>query len=333
MWSEVFFDELHCSCHIRFITHWQHIRVFTLISCFFWPADKHTVFSFTPVISQSKVYLNLRWNRKTVSFRFSWAITETWCPLLGVTLAFLLPDFLTTLQMSSIFLSVRTLSLLGLASPCSLTSNLAALRLNSCWIYIFWSFEAKVSGPHALCAHRIPMYWSQGIIIWQRVPSWGIYISKDSASGSTCFSSWGHFIIYVRIAVYYVFTFCGIWVILLLRINLRLFYTFLLWCGCQVSHHWSGHLCSGQTMSSTTNASCYCHCNGYSSSRGLQCWLMIIISIPQLSALGSPLHLFNTMILSPLQANCWHHSMRNNWFVFILPSTLGGLRNTVCMIN
>ena len=39
---------------------------------------------------------------------FSWAITETCCPLSSVLLAFLPPDFLMTLQMSSTFLSVRT---------------------------------------------------------------------------------------------------------------------------------------------------------------------------------------------------------------------------------
>ena len=36
------------------------------------------------------------------------------------------------------------------------------------------------------------------------------------------------FIVYIWIVVCYVFTSCGIWLVLLLRISFRLFYTFLL---------------------------------------------------------------------------------------------------------
>ena len=92
---------------------------------FFWSVKKCTVSSFTPIISQSAVHLHLWCNRKMVSFRFSWAIIETCCPLSGIPSTFLPPDFLITLQMSSTFLSVRTLSFTELSSPCSLTSKLA----------------------------------------------------------------------------------------------------------------------------------------------------------------------------------------------------------------
>ena len=50
----------------------------------FCPASRCTVSSCTYVTSQSKVHLHQWWNRKTVSFRFSWAMAETCCPLLGI---------------------------------------------------------------------------------------------------------------------------------------------------------------------------------------------------------------------------------------------------------
>ena len=128
--------------------------------------------------------------KKAASFSFSCAITETCYPLLGVPSAFLPPGFLMTLQMSSTFLSVRTQSLSGLSSPWSLMSNLAALGLNPSQMYISWSFDAITSGPLALCTHKIPIFLSCSIILWQRVSSWGIYMFAYSASGSTSFSTW-----------------------------------------------------------------------------------------------------------------------------------------------
>ena len=109
--------------------------------------------------------------------------------------------------------------------------------------------------------------------------------------------------------------------------SFRLFCAFLLWPGCQASPHQPCHLGSGQTTTSITDKSCYCHCNDYSSDGELQCRLMIIESFPQSSVLGSPLHLLNMMTLSPSRANFWHCLMRDHWSVFIFPSTLCGLWN------
>ena len=142
------------------------------------------------LFSKSKVHLHLWWNKKPPSFRFSWAITKTCCPLLGIPLAFLPPGFLGTLFMSFTFLSVMILSLSGLSSLCSLMSNLAPLGLNPIQIYISWSFEAIFSGTPALCTCSFPLYCSWGIIIWLRVPSWGMSTFAYSASGLTSLSTW-----------------------------------------------------------------------------------------------------------------------------------------------
>ena len=107
----------------------------------FCPVSRHTVSTHTLIVSQSKVHLHQWWNRKTTGFRLSWAIS--------VPLAFLPPGFLMTLQISSFFLSVRTLSLSELSIPCSLTSNLAASGLKSCHMYTSWTHEALISGPYA----------------------------------------------------------------------------------------------------------------------------------------------------------------------------------------
>ena len=80
---------------------------------------------------------------------------KTCCPLLGIPLAFMPPGFLTTLQMSSTFLSVSTHSLSGLSCPCSKMSNLAASELNQSCKYISWCHEAILSGPCTLCIHLI----------------------------------------------------------------------------------------------------------------------------------------------------------------------------------
>ena len=96
-------------------------------------------------------------------------------------------------------------------------------------------------------------------------------------------------IVYVQMIVYYVFVFFSI-----CRLD-----TFLLWMWCQASPHWISHLDSGQKMTSMNNMICYHHCDYYFSGRELQCQLTIIISLPQPSVLGSPLHKLNIMTLSP----------------------------------
>ena len=98
---------------------------------FFCPASRCTVSSCTYIISQSKVHLHQWWNRKADNFRFSWAMIDNCCLCSGVP-----PGFLTTLQMSSAVLSMRTLFLSGLSSPFSLMSNLAASELKNRWMYI-----------------------------------------------------------------------------------------------------------------------------------------------------------------------------------------------------
>ena len=127
------------------------------------------------------------------------------------------------------------------------------------------------------------------------------------------FSSWatGSFsgsepLVYVRTVVYYDFAFYSVWLFSLLRntgICLRLFCTFWLQPCHWASSHGTSYLGTGQTTTSTTDASCYCHCNNYSSGRQLQCQLMIIKLLPQLTQLGSSLHLFNMKTLSLLWAS------------------------------
>ena len=99
-------------------------------------------------------------------------------------------------------------------------------------------------------------------------------------------SNWLNFgylthIVYVQIIVCYVFAFCGIWLVLLLRVSFRLFYTFLFWPGCCVSPHQLSHLASGHTTMSTIDLICYLYCNNYSSGGELQCRLKIILSLGQ----------------------------------------------------
>ena len=147
-------------------------------------------------------------------------------------------------------------------------------------------------------------------------------------------SNWLYFgfctlIVYLQIVVCYVFTFCGILLVLMLKVLFRLLCTFLLWRGCGAFPHQSSPLSSGQTMTSTTDSSCYHRGDDYSFGRELQCQQRKIILLPQWSVLGSPSHLFNAMTSSPSQANCWHHLMRGHWSDSLLPSTLCGLQNTV----
>ena len=189
------------------------------------------------------------------------------------------------------------LSLSGLSCPCSLTSNLAALGLNPSWIYISWSHKAITSGHHSQCTHFILCITSQGIILWWNVPAKG-----NSMFAYSALEFW-LLMFYIMIIVYYDFALCSIWFFLLLRdtrICLRL--TCTLWSRCWASPHQPSHLGSGQTTMSTTDMSCYCHCDDYSSGRELQCPLTMIKSLQQLTKLGNPLHLHIVMTLSPLWA-------------------------------
>ena len=93
-------------------------------SSFFWPVSLQTVCSCTPLISQSGVHCHLWWDKKATKFRFSCAMTDTNCPMTEVPLAFLPLGFLTTLQLSSTFLSVSTCNGSRLLRPCSWTNIL-----------------------------------------------------------------------------------------------------------------------------------------------------------------------------------------------------------------
>ena len=154
----------------------------------FWPARRHCVLS--THITQPKVHLHLWWNRKVVSFKFCWTLTETCCPLLGIQLRFLPPGFITTLQMLSSFLSVRTLSLSGLSNHGSLMSNLAALELNPSNKYISWSQGTITSGPKSWCTcwiHTITLQW---VMCCLKVPSWGVSNFAYSLLEFTSSSTW-----------------------------------------------------------------------------------------------------------------------------------------------
>ena len=74
-------------------------------------------------------------------------------------------DFLTKLQISSTFLSMRTLRLSGLSSACFLMSNLAASGLNTIQMYISLSHKAIISGPCSQCICWILFTTLQFIIL------------------------------------------------------------------------------------------------------------------------------------------------------------------------
>ena len=109
------------------------------------------------------------------------SFTETCFPLSGVSLAFLPPGFLWHYRYHWHVCQWE----------CYLTSNLASLGLNPSWMYICWSFKAIISSACTLCTHRILIYCSQCILLWQRVPLWRISMFMYSASGSASLSSWG----------------------------------------------------------------------------------------------------------------------------------------------
>ena len=168
-------------------------------------------------------------------------------------------------------LSVRTLSLLGLSSPCSLMSNLAALGLNPSPMYISCSHKAIISGTHALCTHRIPMYNSQGIIPWYKSHFWASPFSHILHQYLLPFvpeqlaQIWVLTIIdYIWIVGCYVSTFYHIYLPLLLRVIkvcFRLVLAFWLRPSCWVSPNGPRHLGPGQTITAINNMSCYHHCN------------------------------------------------------------------------
>ena len=127
---------------------------------------------------------------------------------------------------------------------------------------------------------------------------------------------------YVQNLVYYGIASCDVCLFLLLRgtnICLRHFCASLLWQWHWMPPHQPSHLASGQTIMSKTDVECYHHCNDYSSGRELQCWMMIMKSLLQLTKLGSPLHLFNMMTLSPSWTYWWHCSTKGCW-TDLLPS-------------
>ena len=112
-------------------------------------------------------------------------------------------------------------------------------------------------------------------------------------------------IVYAWIVVYYDFAFCGILLFFLpkdSRIHPRLYCAFWLQFSCQVSSHGPSHLGSGQATMTTTDVSCYCHCDHYFSSGEFQCWLIIIKLLPQLSEWVSPSCPSNAITLPLLQA-------------------------------
>ena len=112
----------------------------------------------------------------------------------------------------------------------------------------------------------------------------------------------------------HVFVYCGVWLALPLRIFFRLLCAFFLWSICQASLWQSCHLVSEKTTSLMTDASCHHHFNIYSSGGEFK-WQLTKIMLPQLSSLGSPLHLLNAKTLSMLQANHSHWLMRDHWSV------------------
>ena len=188
------------------------------------------------------------------------------------------------------FLSVKTLSCLGLSSHCSVTSNLAASGLNFSQRHIYWSHKAIIAGLCTPCTHLILSATLQFVDFWCIVSCWGRSIfaysvlefsssscKSDSFSGSypTCF------VVYVWLVVYYEFAFCGICLFLLPRdigIGIRLSCAFWLWPCCQASPHGPSNLGSGQTMVSPTGMCCYFHCYDNFSGWELQCRLIVIES-------------------------------------------------------
>ena len=132
-------------------------------------------------------------------------------------------------------------------------------------------------------------------------------------------------IVYLWIIVCYDFAFCDIWLFLLQRIYIRLFCTFW-WLRCWVSPHWPSHLGSGQTTTSTTDMSCYHHCNHYSSDQECQCQLTIIKSLSMV-CVGQSLA-FSQCNNFVSVTGLWQCCMTRDCWTLLLPSMLYGLWNT-----
>ena len=92
------------------------------------------------------------------------------------------------------------------------------------------------------------------------------------------------------------------------------------------------HLGSRQTTASLIDSSCYHCCNDYSSGWELQCQPTIIMLLPQWSTLVSHLCLFNAMTLSPLWANCWCCSTRDQLSGFTFSFHTLCFRNTTTLV-
>ena len=116
-----------------------------------------------------------------------WVLLSQW-PLLGVLLTFLLLVFLMTLQIMSIFLSMRTCKWSGLVRPCSWANIMAAWGPNLSYIYISCSHEAIISVPYVTCACWILWCTHLDIMHWSWVSSCGSTMFAYFALDSTFFS-------------------------------------------------------------------------------------------------------------------------------------------------
>ena len=165
MWSEVFSN--------GYINIWQHVGVFILIFEFLLTChEAHCVLVYSPCDEIR------RW-------------LDSGSPDLSLRLA--APCWASHWH-SCCLLTVRTLRLSRLSSPCSLTSNLAASGLNP-----ILKLQSHDLGSLHLINLQDPLFAFWGIILWWRVSSLGIsifaYFASKSislcsrASGSTSGSS------------------------------------------------------------------------------------------------------------------------------------------------
>ena len=191
---------------------------------FFCPACWCTVSSCTSLISQSKVHLHLWWDKKAASFRFSWAMTKTCCPLSCIPSAFLQLGFLMTLQMSLNFCSWGPVFALWWAT----------------WLFFYW-FPGRYTHSWAMSLytlaplqnimrHHLPAKYSfLNVFPYLHILHQIFLIFFQSNLLNLRF--WPH-IVYVWIVLYFDFAFCSVWLSLLLRSTkdcLRLFCVSLLW--------------------------------------------------------------------------------------------------------
>ena len=135
-------------------------------------------------------------------------------------------------------------------------------------------------------------------------------------------------IVYVQILVCYVFTLSSIVLFLLLGVSFGLLCAFLLWPGCHASPHWPSHV-SGQSTMSTTDVSCYHHCNNCSSGGELECQLTIMISLPQLVCVGQSLTFTQCDDSVSIEGQLEVMLDKRSLVYSNSPSTLCGHQNTV----